>query len=81
MTRTSVPRVFIGGSRDLTRLDAEVKRRLARIVEKQLSVLVGDAKRADKAVQRHLNEQHFDRVEVFAADPSPRNTAAYGRSG
>jgi len=68
-----VTRVFLGGSRDVTRLDAEVKHRLARIVEKGLPVLVGDANGADKAVQRYLSEQHFERVEVFAADASPRN--------
>lgn len=66
-------RVFLGGSRDVTRFDAEVKHRLARIVEKHLPVLVGDANGADKAVQRYLSEQHFERVEVFAADTSPRN--------
>ncbi len=66
-------RVFIGGSRDVTRLDAEVQGRLARIVEKRLPVLVGDANGADKAVQRYLHERHFGDVEVFAADTSPRN--------
>ena len=66
-------RVFVGGSRDVTRLDAEVAHRLARIVEKKLPVLVGDANGADKAVQRYLSERHFDLVEVFAADESPRN--------
>jgi adenine-specific DNA-methyltransferase len=68
-----VTRVFIGGSRDVTRLDAEVQGRLARIVEKGLPVLVGDANGADKAVQRYLHERHFRKVEVFAADASPRN--------
>ena len=66
-------RVFVGGSRDVTRLDSEVNRRLARIIEKRLPVLVGDANGADKAVQRYLSERHFDLVEVFAADESPRN--------
>lgn len=66
-------RVFVGGSRDVTRLDSEVNRRLARIVEKRLPVLVGDANGADKAVQRYLSERHFDLVEVFATDESPRN--------
>jgi adenine-specific DNA-methyltransferase len=73
MEERGLSKAFIGGSRDVTRLDAEVKRRLARIVEKGLSVLVGDANGADRAVQRYLSEQHFDKVEVFAADPSPRN--------
>jgi hypothetical protein len=50
-----------------------VNRRLARIIEKRVPVLVGDANGADKAVQRYLSERHFDLVEVFAAHESPRN--------
>ena len=68
-------RVFIGGSRRITRLEAEVRRRLDRIVEKGLHVVIGDANGADKAVQRHLNDRQFEKVEVFSADDSPRNNA------
>lgn len=66
-------RVFIGGSRRVTRLDDAVRRRLSRIVEQRLPVLVGDANGADKAVQGYLRDCTFDRVEVYAADASPRN--------
>ncbi len=66
-------RVFIGGSRNVTRLDDAVKRRLDRIVEKRLPVIVGDANGADRAVQRYLHARQFELVEVFAADESPRN--------
>ena len=66
-------RVFIGGSRHITRLEAEVRRRLDRIVEKGLPVVIGDANGADKAVQRYLSDRQFQRVEVFSADESPRN--------
>jgi len=68
-----VTKVFIGGSRRITRLDAEVRRRLDRIIEKRLRVVVGDANGADKAVQRYLSERKFETVEVFSADGSPRN--------
>jgi len=47
-----VTRVFIGGSRRIRRLEAEVRRRLDRIVEKGLPVIIGDANGADKAVER-----------------------------
>jgi hypothetical protein len=70
-----VTRVFVGGSRRITRLDAEVRQRLDRIVEKGLPVVIGDANGADKAVQRYLSERKFDAVEVFSADESPRNNA------
>jgi hypothetical protein len=38
-----VTRVFIGGSRHITRLEDDVRRRLDRIVEKGLPVVIGDA--------------------------------------
>jgi hypothetical protein len=66
-----VTKVFIGGSRRITRLDGEVLRRLDRIVEKRLPVVIGDANGADKAVQRYLSERKVEKVEVFSADESP----------
>ncbi len=66
-------KVFVGGSRSITRLDAGVRQRLDRIVEKVLAVVIGDANGADKAVQRYLSERQFARVEVFSTNESPRN--------
>jgi len=68
-----VTKVFIGGSRNVTRLEVEVTRRLDRIVEKGLPVVLGDANGADRAVQRYLHDRQFRSVEVFSADESPRN--------
>jgi hypothetical protein len=51
--------VFIGGSRHITRLEAVGRRRLDRIVEKGLPVVIGDANGADKAVQRYLLQVIF----------------------
>jgi len=45
-------RVFIGGSRRLTRLNADVQRRIDKIIEQGFPILVGDANGADKAVRR-----------------------------
>jgi len=56
-----VTKVFIGGSRRIIRLDAEVKRRIDRMIEKPLQVLVGDANGADKAVQEYLRSKSYDR--------------------
>jgi hypothetical protein len=44
--------VFEAGSRALSKLNAQVNERLDNILRKQLTVLVGDANGADKAVQR-----------------------------
>jgi adenine-specific DNA-methyltransferase len=65
--------VFIGGSRKVTKLSAEVRARIDRIVEQKLHVVIGDANGADKAVQRYLAERHHALVEVFSADSIPRN--------
>lgn len=66
-------KVFIGGSRRIARLTEKVRARLDRIIEKRFPVLIGDANGADRAVQEYLNEQGYDRVEVFCMDGICRN--------
>jgi len=65
--------VFIGGSRSVSRLTREVKQRLDNIIAKGLTVLIGDANGADKAVQRHLADQQHARVVVFCMAGECRN--------
>lgn len=66
-------KVFIGGSRRISKLNVEVTRRLDRIVERHLAVIVGDANGADKAVQEYLQSKNYNLVEVFCAGGSCRN--------
>ena len=66
-------KIFIGGSRRISRLGADVKRRIDRIIEKRLPVLVGDANGADKAVQDYMKSKGYDLVEVFCSGDSCRN--------
>jgi predicted amidophosphoribosyltransferase len=68
-----VTKVFIGGSRRISRLTTAVRQRLDRIVEKGLPVVIGDANGADKAVQAYLLQQRYSPVEVFCSDEVPRN--------
>lgn len=65
--------VFIGGSRHVSRLSAQVKERLDKVMEKGHRVIVGDANGADKAVQKHLFEAAYDKVIVFCSGDHPRN--------
>lgn len=58
-------KVFIGGSRRISRLDAEVTRRIDQMVERELDILIGDANGADKAVQTYLGERQYPNVVVF----------------
>jgi hypothetical protein len=66
-------KVFIGGSRKLSRLNPATAARLDRLMEAGLSVLIGDAIGADKAVQSYLWSQGYKLVEVFCTGPSCRN--------
>ena len=66
-------KVFIGGSRRLSRLNQDVKCRLDKIIDKDLTVIVGDANGADKAVQRYLASKEYDKVIVFCMAGNCRN--------
>lgn len=70
-------KVFIGGSRRISRLSPEVRQRLDRIIERRLAILVGDANGADKAVQEYLHGKHYDLVEVFCSGDSCRNNTGH----
>lgn len=69
----SPPKVFIAGSRRLSRLSRDVKRRIDNIVEKGFTVIVGDANGVDKAVQQYLRSRHYDNVIVFCMEGGCRN--------
>ena len=66
-------KIFIGGSRRISRLNAAVRQRIDRIVDQNLSILIGDANGADKAVQRYLESRNYDNVEVFCVEGTCRN--------
>ena len=66
-------KVFVGGSRHISQLNAEVRNRLRRIIAKHLDVLVGDANGADKAIQSFFSEQHYSNVVVYCTAGECRN--------
>lgn len=70
---TTNTKVFIAGSRRLSRLNAEVRERIDKIVEKGFTVIVGDANGADKAVQQYLHLKHYANVIVFCMERVCRN--------
>jgi len=65
--------VFVAGSRQISRLPAEVRIRLATMIEKGFQILVGDANGADKAVQRYLAERSYPNVLVHCMQGRCRN--------
>lgn len=66
-------KVFIAGSRQLSRLNADVKARIDTMIEKGFTILVGDANGADKAVQRHVAEKGYRNVIVHCMAANCRN--------
>lgn len=66
-------KVFIAGSRRLSRLNADVKRRIDTMIEKGFTILVGDANGADKAVQQYLEEKGYRNVIVHCMAANCRN--------
>lgn len=65
--------VFVAGSRALSRLNAQIKERLDNILKQNLTVIVGDANGADKAVQRYLAERSYERVIVYCMEVCRNN--------
>jgi hypothetical protein len=66
-------KVFVGGSRHVSRLNERVRERLDKIIQKRLPILIGDASGADKAVQQYLHSKHYPSVQVFCAGNLCRN--------
>jgi len=66
-------KVFIGGSRSLSRLSKQIKQRLDNMIERRLTIVVGDANGVDKAVQRHLANRSYGNIIVFCMADICRN--------
>lgn len=69
-------KVFIAGSRRLSRLTADVKHRIDNMIDQGFTILVGDANGADKAVQRYLANRQYSHVVVYCMDKHCRNNVA-----
>ena len=66
-------KLFIGGSRAVSKLKAPLRERLDRIIAQGHQVLIGDANGADRIVQQHLAAKHYPNVTVFCSGGRCRN--------
>jgi hypothetical protein len=66
-------KVFIGGSRKISKLSSEVSPRLDDIIDKHLPIVIGDAPGVDKSVQQYLDQKGYREVEVFCSGTRCRN--------
>jgi len=69
--------IFIGGSRNISRLPFDITDRLKKVMANQHSVLVGDANGADKAVQKFFADATYGNVTVFCTGEKFRNNLGH----
>lgn len=65
--------VFLSGSRKLSRINDAIRQRLSNMIENDLSIMVGDANGADKAMQSYLAEREYPNVTVYFVGSVFRN--------
>lgn len=68
-----VKRIFLSGSRGISRLNEEIRTRIQNIINNGFQVLVGDANGADKALQKLLADSKYQSVTVFCSGNICRN--------
>ncbi len=66
-------KIFIGGSRKVSRINDKIRLYLDQIIEQGCYILIGDANGADKAIQQHLQKRGYRGVEVFCMEGICRN--------
>lgn len=70
-------KIFIGGSRAVSKLNQVIRARLDDFVRRGDSILIGDANGADKAVQQFFAERHYPNVEVFCMEECRNNIGSW----
>lgn len=68
-----VMKVFMGGSRQIPRLNKNIRQYLDDILKKGPTVLIGDANGSDKAIQQYLYYKKYQEVLVFCSGVHCRN--------
>lgn len=66
-------RVFLSGSRKISRLNDAIRNRLENIVSQGFCVMLGDANGADKAMQQYFADVGYQNVVIFCAGNACRN--------
>lgn len=66
-------KVFIGGSRKISKINNEIKKRIDNIIKQNFTILIGDANGVDKSVQKYLTLKEYNKVHVFCTGNKCRN--------
>lgn len=71
--------IFLGGSRRISRLSDAIRTKLDELVQRGFWFFIGDANGADRAIQQHLANRHYDRVIVYSVTGNLRNNVGAWR--
>jgi hypothetical protein len=66
-------KVFIGGSRKISKINSEIKKRIDNIIKQNFTIFIGDANGVDKSVQKYLILKEYNNVYVFCTGDKCRN--------
>ncbi len=66
-------KVFISGSRSISRLNTIIKKEIDCLIEFEYRILIGDANGVDKKIQEYLSEINYIHVLVYHVGDTPRN--------
>jgi hypothetical protein len=66
-------KVFMGGSRQLSKLNNIIRQSLEDVLRNDPLILIGDANGSDKALQQYLSERKHKEVYVFCSGAHCRN--------
>ena len=66
-------KVFIGGSRKISKINIELKKRIDNIIKMNFTILIGDANGVDKSIQKYLFKKEYKNVYIFCAGDKCRN--------
>lgn len=73
MTDSAKKKVFISGSKSISKLTEKMLAVLDKIVQDGDTILVGDCYGVDLAVQKYLQEKGYTDVVVYCSGEQPRN--------
>jgi hypothetical protein len=66
-------KVFIGGSRAVSKLNAAIRGLVDDLINRGCTILIGDANGADKAVQQYLAGRQYAHVVAFCMEKCRNN--------
>jgi hypothetical protein len=66
-------KIFIGGSRKISKINQEIKKRIDNVITQYFTVLVGDANGVDKSIQTYLSKINYRNVFIYSSGEECRN--------